>query len=149
MQYIFCGIPIAYFAKSGVIAMSNEEQVLEELREIRKLLTPPKPPEPPKGFVDEFVVFLKKSKVMGLAVAFILALYIGALIQSFVFHIIMPIIGVFIPSTESWDSFYIQLTDSQLSRVMIGTFTGNLITFIVIAFIVFLLVKLTSRLGLE
>ncbi|MFW9908165.1 MAG: MscL family protein [Candidatus Thorarchaeota archaeon] len=129
--------------------MSNEEQVLEELREIRKLLTPPKPPEPPKGFVDEFVVFLKKSKVMGLAVAFILALYIGALIQSFVFHIIMPIIGVFIPSTESWDSFYIQLTDSQLSRVMIGTFTGNLITFIVIAFIVFLLVKLTSRLGLE
>lgn len=73
--------------------MSNDA-MLEELREIRKLLTPPPKPEPPKGLVNEFVAFISKYKVLGLAVAFILGIYIGQVVQSLVNSLIMPIVKI-------------------------------------------------------
>lgn len=54
--------------------MSNEE-MLEELKKIRELLAKPPAPTPPKGLWNEFLDFLGKYKVFGLAVAFILATY--------------------------------------------------------------------------
>ncbi len=63
-------------------SLGNGSEMLEELRKIRTLLEPkPSPPTPPapKGFVKEFKVFLEQYKVMGMAVAFILGLYLGAL----------------------------------------------------------------------
>src|SRR5947199_154355 len=56
-----------------------DEQILAELREIKRLLTPapPAPPAAPKGLIEEFKVFLSQYKVLGLAVAFILGVYLG------------------------------------------------------------------------
>jgi large conductance mechanosensitive channel len=129
--------------------MASDELILEELKEIRKLLTPPRPDPPPEGLVAEFTVFLKKYKVIGLAVAFILAIYLGALIQSFVYDIIMPVIGLVVPSAGSWQDIYIALGPDPAKGIMIGLFAGNLLTFIIMAFIMFLLVKFTTRIGLE
>lgn len=129
--------------------MSQDEMILEELKEIRKLLTPPPPDPKPDGVMDEFTTFLKKYKVIGLAVAFILAIYLGALIQSFVYDIIMPVIGLVVPSADSWAEIFIPLSEGATSGIMIGLFAGNLLTFIIMAFIMFLLVKLTTRIGLE
>ncbi|MBK5134247.1 MscL family protein, partial [Candidatus Bathyarchaeota archaeon] len=66
--------------------MSKEEQMLEELKQIRELLAakPAPPPPPPKGMWNEFKSFIENYKVMGLAVAFILGLYLGQLVQSMV-----------------------------------------------------------------
>ncbi len=131
--------------------MSNDEQILEELREIRKLLTPPAPPAPPSGLVDEFTTFLKKYKVIGLAVAFILAIYLGQLIASLVNDIIMPIIGLVVPDTASWADIIIPLTEAGAAgpAILIGSFAGSLLLFIIMALIMFLLVKLTTRIGIE
>ncbi|MGQ9514715.1 MAG: hypothetical protein ACUVTL_06670 [Thermoproteota archaeon] len=55
--------------------MSIDDEILEELRQIRKLLEPKSPPPSspqPKGLWAEFIEFISKYKVMGLAVAFIL-----------------------------------------------------------------------------
>ena len=62
---------------------SVDEQILAELREIKRLLTPapPAPPAAPKGLIEEFKMFLSQYKVLGLAVAFILGVYLGALVQ--------------------------------------------------------------------
>lgn len=121
--------------------MSADEQMLEELKEIRKLLTPPEPDPPPEGFVNEFVTFLSKYKVLGLAVAFILGLYLGALVQALVADLIMPVITIFIPDVAwqelSWGPF------------LYGHFIGELITFIIIALVVFLLVKFATRIGID
>ncbi|MCK4223094.1 MscL family protein [Candidatus Bathyarchaeota archaeon] len=54
---------------------------------------------------NEFMDFISKYKVMGLAVAFIMAVYLGALIQAFVTGLIMPIIGLAIP--WSWKSSHV------------------------------------------
>lgn len=114
------------------------------LREIKALLEPkpaPPPPPPPKGLWAEFIDFLSKYKVMGLAVAFILGLYLGSLVQALVNDLIMPIITIILPGVE-WEAFV-------AGPFRIGHFVGALITFILVAFVVFIIVKLTKKWGIE
>ncbi len=79
--------------------MSTDDQILTELQEIRKLLTLAPPPEPVEGFLNEFKHFLSQYKVLGLAVAFILGLYLGVLVASIVANLVMPIFK-YIPGME-------------------------------------------------
>lgn len=118
--------------------MTMEEEILSELRMIRELLTPKTtpPPEKPKGLLNEFKEFIGKYKVMGMAVAFILGLYIGALVKALVDDLIMPIISIFTPGIE-WEAV-------TVGPFRVGHFLGALITFIIVALVVFILVKLSS-----
>jgi len=117
--------------------------MLEELKQIRALLTPkPAPPAaPPKGMWAEFMDFLSKYKVMGLAVAFIMGIYLGALVKALVDDFIMPIIEYAVPNV-SWEEYVID-------KFRVGHFIGALITFVIVAFVIFLLVKLVRRWGIE
>jgi len=126
--------------------MSNKKQdeMLEELKKIRQLLEPkpaPPAPPPPKGLVNEFKDFISKYRVMGMAVAFILGLYLGALVNALVNDLIMPIITLAMPGVE-WESI-------TAGPFRIGHFIGSLITFLIVAFVIFLLVKITKRMGIE
>jgi len=118
--------------------MSNEA-MLEELREIRKLLTPGPPPEPPKGLINEFVAFISNYKVLGLAVAFILGIYIGQVVQALVSSFIMPLIQIVLPGIGG-DAVYV---------LAAGPIINSLITFVIVAFVVFLIVKIATRIGIE
>lgn len=123
--------------------------MLEELRQIRKLLEPkpaPPPPPPPKGLINEFKEFIKNYKVMGLAVAFILGLYLGALTQSLVKDILMPLIGLALPGMSDLATLEVAV-GSQIFCV--GNFLVAVITFIIVAFVIFVLVKITKRIGIE
>lgn len=67
-------------------ALAKDDEILEELKRIRTLLEPkPAPPAPPpkKGLWNEFMDFLSKYRVMGLAVAFIIGVYLGSPGRSF------------------------------------------------------------------
>lgn len=121
--------------------MSEEEEVLEELKKIRELLSPPPPPPKPKNLLEEFKRFLSKYKVVGVAVGFIMAIYLGALIKSLVDNLIMPIIEIFTPEGVNWEDIIIAKT------FRIGAFIGDLITFIIVAFIIFMLIKLSTKFG--
>ncbi|MEM3640966.1 MAG: MscL family protein [Candidatus Bathyarchaeia archaeon] len=122
----------------------ENEEILEELRRIRMLLEPkpaPPTPPPPKGLWAEFIDFLSKYKVMGLAVAFILGLYLGSLVQALVNDLIMPIITLALPGV-AWEAFVV-------GPFRIGHFVGALITFLLVAFVIFLIVKITKKWGIE
>jgi large conductance mechanosensitive channel len=119
--------------------MSNDA-MLEELREIRKLLTPAPPPEPPKGLVNEFVNFISQYKVLGLAVAFILGIYIGNVVQALVNSFIMPLVKIVYPPIDPDGLTYI---------LSFGPIMDSLITFVIVAFVVFLIVKIASRIGID
>lgn len=145
--------------------MPRDEEMLEVLKEIKMLLEPkpalPAPP-PPKGLWKEFMDFLSKYKVMGLAVAFIMGVYLGALVQSLVKNLIMPIIGLAIPGLGNLSTFKIAVPPTALDpqgNPIDPTYTGQLfgvgdflvalITFIIVAFVIFLIVKMTKKWGIE
>ena len=128
--------------------MPTENEMLEELKKIRELLSPkPAPSTPkPKGLWAEFINFLTKYKVMGLAVAFIMGVYLGALIQSLVSDLLMPIIGLALPGLGNLSTYTITVSGQAFG---IGSFLVALITFIIVAFVIFILVKVTKRWGIK
>jgi len=124
--------------------LSKEDKIIEELTKIRELLEPkpaPPPPPPPKGLWNEFMDFISKYKVMGLAVAFIIGLYLGALVKALVDDLIMPIVQLAMPGVQ-WELI-------ELGPFRVGHFVGALITFLIVAFVIFIIVKLTKRWGIE
>lgn len=128
--------------------MSKEDEILKELKQIRELLTPKPtpPPPPPKGLWNEFVDFLSKYKVMGLAVAFIMAVYLGLLIQSLVKDLLLPAIGLALPGLSDLANYKYSVGEQMLG---IGNFLVALITFIIVAFVIFILVKVTKKWGID
>ena len=133
----------------SVVLLSMEDKMLNELKKIRELLEP-KPaapaPAPPKGMWNEFVDFISKYKVMGLAVAFILGLYLGGVVQALVKDLIMPVIGLAFPGLGNLATYSFAV-GSQLFGV--GDFLVAVITFIIVAFVIFILVKVTKKLGID
>ena len=89
------------------------------------------------GFVDEFMAFLNKHKVIGLAVAFIIGASAAKLVSALVNDMIMPIIAALIPGGE-WRVYVLQLGSVKF---LIGDFAGALIDFAIIAFAIFIIVK--------
>jgi large conductance mechanosensitive channel len=128
--------------------MSKDDRVLEELRRIRELLEPKPAPStpPPKGLWNEFMDFISKYKVMGLAVAFIIGLYLGALVKALVQDLIMPIIGLAVPGLADLATDKVTVGNQNFG---VGDFLVALITFIIVAFVIFLIVKITKRWGIE
>ncbi len=126
--------------------MSKEDQMLEELKKIREAVEKAPPPQPPKGLWNEFKDFLGKYRILGLAVAFVLGIYLGILVQALVKDFVMPLIGLVIPGMSNLATY----SATVLSQVFgIGDFLVALITFIIVAFVVFLIVKVAKRWKLD
>ena len=126
--------------------MDNEDQILEELKKIREALEKGPPPTPPKGLWNEFKEFLKSYKVLGLAVAFVLGLYLGALVQAVVKDFIIPLLGLAIPGLTNLATYMASVGKQSFG---IGDFLVALITFIIVALIVFLIVKIAKRMKID
>jgi large conductance mechanosensitive channel len=125
-----------------VSRVDNENEILEELKKIREAVEKAPPPTPPKGFWNEFKDFLSSYKVLGLAVAFVLGLYLGALVKALVQDFIMPLLGLAIPGLTNLSTF----TENVMKQSFgIGDFLIALITFIFVALVVFLIVKIAKR----
>jgi large conductance mechanosensitive channel len=118
-----------------------DEEMLAELKEIKKLLTPAPAPPPPKGFANEFKGFLAKYGVLGLAVAFILGVYLGALVKALVGDLILPVIGLVDPSSNLTTLAVI----FRGQTFAVGDFLNNVITFIIVALVIFIIVKIADR----
>ncbi|MDO8339493.1 MAG: large conductance mechanosensitive channel protein MscL [Candidatus Burarchaeum sp.] len=91
--------------------------------------------------LSEFAEFLKKYQVIGLAVAFVIGAASTKMVTALVTDIIMPIIGVLIPGGD-WRTATLQIGSAKF---MIGDFVGALIDFMIIALVVFTIVKLIMK----
>ncbi|MEM5798233.1 MAG: MscL family protein [Candidatus Aenigmatarchaeota archaeon] len=85
----------------------------------------------------EFMEFLREYKVVALAVAFIMGVAATTLVKSLVDNIIMPVITPFIPG-GAWKTATLTLGPIVIGW---GAFLGDLLNFIIIAFVVFLIAK--------
>jgi len=87
--------------------------------------------------MKEFLDFLKEYKIIGLAIAVIIGTAAKDLVDALVADIIMPIVGLFLPG-EGWKNFVVSLGGAKFQ---IGHLINVTITFVIIAFLVFLFVK--------
>jgi large conductance mechanosensitive channel len=121
-----------------VALLSKEDEMLAELRKIRESLEKAPPPPPPHGLWNEFKDFLSKYKIFGLAIAFIIGLYLGTLVQALVKDLLLPAIGLAIPGMTN-------LATAMVGPFAYGDFLVALITFLIVAFIAFLAVKVAKK----
>lgn len=125
--------------------MPTDDEILAELKKIRELLTPPPAaPAPPaaKGISAEFKAFLSQYKVLGLAVAFILGIYLGNLVKALVSDLILPIVALALPAGTDINSYMIGVFG-------VGDFANAVLTFLIVAFVIFLIVKVAKRFKID
>jgi len=109
--------------------------------------------------IKEFKEFIKKGNVIEMAVGLIMAVYFGAIVKSFVDDIIMPPIGQLLGGVDfSYLKIVLQeavpavmngdvVVTPEMSEVAInyGVFINTIITFIIVAWAVFMVVKAYNR----
>lgn len=95
--------------------------------------------------------FLLKQNALALAVGVIIGAAIGRVVSSLVADIIMPAVSLGIPSGD-WRSAKLVLSETVgpdgkpvVNAINYGTFTGTIIDFLIVAFVVFLLVQYLLR----
>jgi large conductance mechanosensitive channel len=130
--------------------MSIEQEMLEELRKIREAVTPKPqpPPTPPKGIWAEFLDFIGKAGVLGLAVGFIMGTYIGKVVSALVSDIIMPIPGALVGSGD-WRNAVVQIPIGNGMTFGIGDFVSVIIDFLIVSIVIFFIAKYAKKSGIK
>ena len=96
-----------------------------------------------KKFLDEFKAFAMRGNVMDLAVGVIVGGAFSAITTSLINDILMPLIGIFVSETS-----FANLTITVGSAVITyGNFIQAVINFLIMAFVVFCMVKGINRLS--
>ncbi|MCL1905917.1 MAG: large conductance mechanosensitive channel protein MscL, partial [Clostridiales bacterium] len=94
-----------------------------------------------KKFMQEFKDFIFRGNVMNLAVGVIIGGAFGAVVSSLTENIISPVIGLF--TGQNFDGLELQILGASLKY---GAFITSVINFVIMAFVVFLLVKAMNQL---
>ena len=93
-----------------------------------------------KGFLKEFKDFALKGNVMNLAVGVIIGAAFQGVVSSLTDNILSPVIGLF--AGQNFDTLQFKALGATITY---GAFITSLIDFIIMAFVVFLLVKIMNR----
>ena len=91
--------------------------------------------------IKEFKEFISKGNLVEIAVALTLALAFAGLVTSFTENLINPIIGA-IFGQPNFDSLAIEMGDAELRY---GAFLTTLLNFLIVAFVLFQVVKAYNR----
>lgn len=109
--------------------------------------------------LKEFKTFISKGNVMEMAVGLIMATYFGAIVKSLVNDIIMPPIGKIMggvdftelkmviqePVAAVMDGETVITPAVEEVAIMYGNFINTIITFVIVAFCIFMVVKAYNK----
>ena len=90
------------------------------------------------GFVSEFKEFISKGNVLDLAVGVIIGAAFGKIVSSLTDDVIMPVVGL--ATGRLGDYSHI-----MLGPMKIGLFLSAVLNFVIIALIIFMIVKAANR----
>ena len=109
---------------------------------------------------QDFKAFIAKGNVMDLAVAVIIGAAFGAIVTSLTGDIIMPVVGAIFGGADFSNHFillsvpdgysgsmtdYAALKEAGAAMIGYGAFLTAVINFLILAFVIFLLIRWTSR----
>lgn len=105
--------------------------------------------------LKEFKDFITRGNVLDLAVAVIIGVAFGRIISALVEGILMPPIGMLLGNVDFSNLFIdlsgqrpVSLADAQLKGLPViayGSFFNEIITFLIVAFVVFLIIKAVNK----
>jgi len=108
--------------------------------------------------LKEFKDFVARANVFDLAVAVIIAVAFGKIVTSLVEGIIMPPLGLLLGKIDFSSLFLvldhakgqpISLADAKAKGIPViayGAFINDIVNFLIVAFVIFLMVKMVNRL---
>ena len=111
-----------------------------------------------KGIVKEFREFIARGNVIDLAVGVIIGAAFTKIVTSLVEGILMPFVGLFTGRIDFAGMFYVldkskgiptslaEAKEKAIPVVAYGQFINDIISFLIVAFVIFLIVKRVNRL---
>ena len=94
-----------------------------------------------KKFFKEFKEFLAQGNILDMAVAFVMGTAFKAIVTSLVDNIIMPLVGILIGKNFTELTFTI-----NGAVISYGVFIQNIVDFLIIAFCLFMVIKVLAML---
>jgi len=104
--------------------------------------------EEKKGLIAEFKEFISRGSVLDLAVGVVIGGAFTAIITSLVNDILMPIIGILFGGVDfSYLKYVITPANGDIPEAAItyGNFIQSIVNFLLVAFMIFLVVKAVNR----
>lgn len=90
------------------------------------------------GFIQEFKAFVLKGNVLDLAVGVIIGGAFGKIVTALVDHVLMPVIN------NAWGG-EASFKELKIGSIELGAFLQATIDFLIIAFILFLVIRFVNR----
>lgn len=100
------------------------------------------------SFLKEFRDFAMKGNVIDMAVGVVIGTAFGKIVSSLVSDIIMPLVGVLVGSVDFKDlgiTLHEKTADHDAIILSYGAFIQTVLDFIIIAFAIFLTIKVLTR----
>ena len=104
----------------------------------------------------EFKEFVMRGNVMDLAIGIIIGAAFGKIVTSFVSDVLMPPIGLLLGNVD-FTNLFINLSgtrydtlkaakDAGAATINYGVFLGTIVDFLIVAFVIFLVIRQINRL---
>jgi len=97
--------------------------------------------------IKEFKDFINRGSLIDIAVGFVMGVAFAGVVSAFVDKIVNPLIGLLfnVSTLETWLLFGKVDEATGLKAGSVGAFIGAFINFVVVAFVMFLVVKAYNR----
>ena len=105
-----------------------------------------------KSFIEEFKAFAMRGNVVDLAVAVVIGGAFGKIVTSFTNDIIMPVVGLLTGGVDFSNLVWTlkeAVGDTPAVTVNYGMFVNTVISFLIIAFAIFMAIKAMNKLQKE
>ena len=99
-----------------------------------------------KGFMSEFKKFAMRGNVIDMAVGIIIGAAFGKIVDSLVKDVLMPPIGLLLGKVDFSDLKFVLTEGENPVSINYGLFINALISFVIVAFAVFVLIKAINKL---
>jgi large conductance mechanosensitive channel len=101
--------------------------------------------------IRDFQGFLTRINAMAMAIGVIIGLAVGKVVSALVDDLLMPIVGVLLPSGGWRDAKYVLTSGKDAAgkvtenAILYGHLLGTIVDFLIVAFVVYLLVRTLVR----